>query len=370
MGYHKPTELKSLKEQYNIMALVGNGFDIQVMNEYKRFPTTQYADFYDYLRLRRLNGDNPIIKNMEQLKSKGKENWSDVEYSLSELIDNNSNEIEEIKEALDDIRNAFSDYLNQTVSSDLLKKLSEDAQKNKWSNRSLSRFLEDIEDYQELRKVPFGARKENYDLYNYLFVNFNYTSLLDNYIFLDSGQFNPKPHLTVDTNFNFDTNPRKLGPEDSWDFNSSSYISTQVVHPHGYQDIPRSLLFGIGQDGSRNRRSESIAKPYWAQADVKYQHLFADTSLFIIFGCSLGETDDWWWRNIAHALVNDTEKALMLYWRNSSSDRAAEHYILEKFFQAAGVNEDETKKKKIQAQTCVIPYTDASPRVWLSTSRL
>ena len=39
--------------------------------------------------------------------------------------------------------------------------------------------------------LEFPPRVNHYDLFNYLFVDFNYTTLLDNYIYLDQDQFDP-----------------------------------------------------------------------------------------------------------------------------------------------------------------------------------
>lgn len=41
----------------------------------------------------------------------------------------------------------------------------------------------------------------HYDLFNYLFVNFNYTPLLDDYVFRDAQQFQPQAHRYADRNF-------------------------------------------------------------------------------------------------------------------------------------------------------------------------
>lgn len=62
--------------------------------------------------------------------------------------------------------------------------------------------------------------------------------LLDNYIYLDKGCFDPHKFKTVDRNFQFYKNPYK---KDEW---RSSYVLTNIIHPHGSQYTPRSMLFG------------------------------------------------------------------------------------------------------------------------------
>ncbi|MCI5870677.1 MAG: hypothetical protein MRZ78_01475, partial [Streptococcus sp.] len=96
MGYIKYTsnEFEKLEEdgQINIMALFGNGIDIQLM-EYLGSPyRTSYVNFYNYLCYKNFNEDNIIFKKMtedkqENDKSGGcKANWSDFENSLIEIF--------------------------------------------------------------------------------------------------------------------------------------------------------------------------------------------------------------------------------------------------------------------------------------------
>ncbi|QIM19566.1 ABC transporter permease [Leucobacter coleopterorum] len=365
-----PTGLTHVKTQYNIMALVGNGFDLQVLNEYKQKPTTRYTDFYYHLKMRGVSDENLILGKMQELQEQPpprNENWSDVERCIADLEDDGA-DTKEIQSSLKEVQREFSGFLNRVVGSRLLSDLSDDAQENEWSNKSLATFLEDLTEYEELKKIAFGAKKGNYDLFNFFFVNFNYTSLLDNYIHLDSVQFDPHRHKTVGTNFFFDFNPRKLNQDGRWDYESSSNVATQIVHPHGSQDIPRSLLFGTGYSGNPHDQQAQLAKPYWAQNQLKYAHLFDDTHLFIVFGCSLGETDQWWWQNIAQALLKDDNTALMLYWWNPcGEDVKTSKQIQDLFFDAAGTQA--SSHDKLRQQICVVSYNDESERVWLSTRR-
>lgn len=169
----------------------------------------------------------------------------------------------------------------------------------------MSAFLYDLPD-RAFRNSEFPKNTANLDLYNFVFVNFNYTPLLDDFIYLDQVQFDPLPLKTVDRNFQFQSNPRGVGAAGVRPFDSSSsYLMTEVIHPHGQQSIPRSLLFGIDEPDMRAGNQDPrlrLAKPLWAQNKPRYSHLFDDTELFIIFGCSLGGVDRWWWRNIAEAL--------------------------------------------------------------------
>lgn len=113
-------------------------------------------------------------------------------------------------------------------------------------------------------------------------------------------------------------------------------------------------------------------KPYWAMIDIEYGHLFADVELFIIFGCSLGLTDGWWWRRILGALLDapaddKPRSELIIYWwtRDEAPDSSAE--VVEKFLLGAGVEPHDPVRQRIQDQIHVVVYSDANPPVWLAT---
>ena len=119
---------------------------------------------------------------------------------------------------------------------------------------------------------------------NFLFINFNYTSLFDDYIYLDKVQHDRQPNKTVDTNFIFIPNPNKYAysknREDGKEIKWSSYIMTDVIHPHGYQNIPRSLLLGVeSAEYKYDRIRRRFNKSYWAQDDLKYKMYFANMDL-------------------------------------------------------------------------------------------
>ena len=291
MGYRDilhTSALKDIEQQLNIMALVGNGFDLQILKHYEQKADTSYVSFYFYEKMRGMDRSNILLKEMERLKDDGKENWSDVEACISSV--SKKEQVSHIIGSLNEIREEFSGFLNYVVNSHLLSMLSSDAENNNWPLSSLGNFLDDIKNPSDFEKIHLGKTKQNRCLYNYYFINFNYTPLLDNYLFLDSKQFDPHPHSTSDTNFFFERNPHRYGTpkEDDWNFTSYSYLYTDLVHPHGYQDIPRSLLFGTNYSESHDSDEKKLAKLYWAQTALKYEHLFNETNLFIIFGSSLG----------------------------------------------------------------------------------
>ena len=78
--------------QLNIMALFGNGVDIQLM-EYLDSPyRTSYQNFYNYLCYKNFDKNNIIFHKMTRDKKENennpnvKKNWSDFENSLIEIF--------------------------------------------------------------------------------------------------------------------------------------------------------------------------------------------------------------------------------------------------------------------------------------------
>lgn len=148
-----------------------------------------------------------------------------------------------------------------------------------------------------------------------------------------------------------------------------------MIHPHGQQPIPRSLLFGIDAPDDFNQGSDphrKLMKPYWAMNRVEYGHLFAGTRLFIIFGCSLGESDGWWWRRVYQALNRQSEDGgplseLIVYWWSPTSMPASREAVLAAFFAGAMVSPSDPDRESVATRIQVVPYTDESSPVFLAT---
>lgn len=375
MGHrnYERSEFDKLNAQHNIMAFVGNGFDIQVLKSLGANIDTRYRNFFYFLTLHSFDDDNVIYGEMRNLQDCGKENWSDVEDIVSNLLTVRRASPQDLNRALRELQGKFAEFLTLVVPSHLLADLGTKVSSRNLTIQSLSKFLGDL-DPKVYQKLGFPGRVAHFDLYNFLFVNFNYTPLLDDFIYLDQEQFDPSPYKIADRNFDFHGNPRRVAPApvSAGDY-FSSYLLTDVVHPHGYQGVPRSLLFGIDEPEHSGNADPALrlAKPFWAQNERRYRHLFDNTELFIVFGCSLGASDRWWWRRISEALGqerkhrNDTyyQPELIIYWFNGGKPTLTENAVRGKFFEAAGVGDDEDKTEYVH----VVLHADKSDHVWLNT---
>ena len=158
--------------------------------------------------------------------------------------------------------------------------------------------------------------------------SYNYTSLLDNYLYLDKNQFDPHYWSSADRNFFFfpDLKNSLVYPPTQW----SSYLVTDIIHPHGVQDVPRSILFGVDiPDYNKGTSPEKrLIKSYWAQYEVKYESYFNDTELFIIFGMSLAKTDGWWLDHIFDSILNRGAEVIIYKYGSECPESIKDMFIL------------------------------------------
>lgn len=362
------SRFKEARNQYNVMALVGNGFDIQALSALGTPTDTRYESFYHFLKYRKFDAGNRIFSRMESLQSNGVENWSDVEHAIGELhlIDRVPPEV--IAADLKAVQREFANFLDQVATPDVLSQLGEIAVAHELTVASFTEFLGDIEEADEYHKMRLIKRLNIGDVFNFKFINFNYTTLLDDFVYLDQDQFEPHPYEVSDRSIAFRPNPRgHANARERAGFRMVSYLVSEVVHPHGIQSTPRSLLFGI--DEVSNRRARKLSKPYWAQNNLKYGDLFAATDMFIIFGCSLGETDRWWWRSIVEGLQQNAEADLILYWRRGINDVGLTATGLrDKLANAAGLAADNGAVELLEQRVRVVLYDDNTERAWLNTT--
>lgn len=366
--YSRDTFTK-LNMQHNIMVLVGNGFDIQVLRDYEQPVDSRYSSFYYYLKMRDFDAANRLLIHMEEALADGRKNWSDIEAAVADAVESVRHRPQDIFADLRVMQAQFAEFLQGVVPNRLLSDLGADAVTNEWSMRSLAEFLRDIKDAETFRSMRFPASSgSHYGLFNFLFVNFNYTTLLDNYVFLDQLQFTPRKYSTVDTNFSFKNDPSgHFHPRNATDAGQSGYVLTDVVHPHGVLSTPRSLLFGIDAEDDYDKGQSSynqLKKPYWAQSNVLFRSHFAQTDLFIIFGCSLGESDGWWWRNIAQAAISSDAEVII--YRRKEVGLTAES-VKDSFLRVAGFEHSSAVRTALEKRLYVIAYEDSDDRVFLST---
>ena len=372
MGYNIYTnqEFKELANdgQINIMALFGNGVDIQLMEYLKSPYRTSYQNFYNYLCYKNFDKDNIIFQKMTEDKkdnennSNIKQNWSDFENSLIEIF-NENNYINEARLTNDfnHFQVEFSNFLNDIITPNMLAQIGNDSSKSELAISSFQKFLADL-DESNFRKLSFPSKLYHYKLFNWEILNFNYTSMLDNILVLDKEQYDPHPWPHADRQISFAANPNNFTNDHcSWDSSTyfSSYLMTNITHPHGYQNVPKSMLFGFDNENQitnvdNRNKAKNFLKPYWAQNDKKYKSYFNNTDLFILYGLSLGDSDFWWWNNILNSLL-ETDSELIIY--NYNSNNESDSDTINRFINVA-TNEklDDGKLDKLHKKIAIVQY--------------
>mgnify|MGYP004443602905 CR=1 FL=1 len=280
--------------------------------------TTRYDDFFDYITYHKLSDESNVLykKMKDDREIPGKNNWSDFENSIAELYENGLATPQKLEQCIDEFQNYFTRFLNEVVDTETLLALNEDAKEKKLAIQSLGHFL------------------------------------LDNYLYLDKNQFDPHFWPYADRNFQFYLD-QVLYTGTSY----SSYVLSEVIHPHGIQDAPRSILFGIDlPEYSRGRSSEKrLVKSYWAQYDAKYKSYFDEAELFIIYGMSMGKTDGWWMDKIFDAIIlRDADLIIYKY----GTDK--EDFVKDQFLLACTrhISASDTDKEKVKKNIVVVTFEE------------
>lgn len=330
----------------NITAIVGNGFDIALLKSIGGAPNqlTTFSSFYNWLTQRHFESSNLIFAELKKRKLDGDVEWDNVEKIIADTISDN-NGTSNVLNDVEIIRQQLSLFINEIVTPEKLIEISELSQKDTLGKQTFASFAADLSTPLE----GFSNRwKENHKRYHWKFFNLNYTSILENYfwIVLD-------PHPFKSSNNNFQMNPI---PGDNW--KPFVQLDFEFFHPHGFQNIPSSILLGSGNLKNVGEGSWKYDKTYAGKITQKYEPFIKNTQLFIIFGTSLGESDEYWWNCILTKLMTDDECELIIYWYQF--DNKSETDIIEKFIKVSGINKEEIHES-VEDRIRVILFSDEKP---------
>lgn len=364
-----------------ISILVGNGFDIQVLNHLEVSTNTSYLSFYNFINWKYSNkiNKNLIVKKMENDKKLGKNNWSDFENTIKDIIKSEYENKEEMFsnkqyiDALAELQLYFSDFLNTLVTTEVLSsvdKLGDRIDTSEFGVReslplyTLQFFLCDLSK-KELSRIEFATKVKHHNTIDFTFFNFNYTPLFDNYITLDKENFDPHMYITSDNNFHFQLGSKK-----------GLYVKlkSRLFHPHGFQHTPRSMLFRFDNPNQviNNYKGDLYTnsdvkdyvkyflKPYWAENDKKYKQFIDEAELYIVFGHSIGESDKYWWKAIANKLSNQTAELVIYNFSYDDTEEVKKQVALH-FLSMAGITENEEICKALE-RIFVINFNPSKPR--------
>lgn len=304
-----------------ILYIIGNGFDLNIGLK------TSYKYFFDYYKSK----ESPN-KNVEKLKKNISENfnsWSDLELALGGYT-NELKTLEEFDQVFEDIGENLAEYL----------KLEEDKfEESEIDRERFFKYLVRPED--ELRQIDKNRITE----YKRKFLNhhwgldiftFNYTTVLEKII----GE--GKKNIKIGNHLN----------------NKADVTLRGIEHIHGFTDD--RMVLGVNDKSQIKNKAfkenqdvlEAMVKSecnlaYGHTIDELFKKKIRAASMICVFGSSIGDTDNMWWKLIGQRL-NDNIPLLIftkgeevisrrIGYKNNRTKRKMRDYFLDKTHLSEGV---------------------------------
>ena len=315
----------------NITFFIGNGFDLNLGLQ------TTYMDFYKFFE-KNASESNFILKclkmDKEQDEVSGGEgwikNWSDLETQLGRL----TNRFDEIKEGECDTVSVFQEGKSELVR--LLKRYLQQEEKNfninDYGDSIADKFKDSIINFYKVETGDFSPKdfdilhstflKTADKVYDYQFVDFNYTNILDCIIDVCGGQG------TVINTHSSGAKKReeKLG---------------RVLHIHG--TLNSELILGVNDETQLANELERnnpdlldimiktrLNDQFGQKNTEEVKKLISNSIIICIYGMSIGETDKTWWKEIAAWLKKSEHHKLVIYYYEEH-DKLNEKVLEEKY---------------------------------------
>lgn len=298
--------------------LVGNGFDLNAGLR------TRFSDFFKVYCEETAN-DTPVIKKFKEEIGTNVELWSDFEKQMGDYTAKVAKNIplegelriEDYYTCIDDFRNEFIIYLNEEMRRAGFMTY-RDQMREKCQDMLMNPF----------RYLRTGQRDRLYNYINninnntqtwpfpveYGFIVFNYTDVCEQCMriqgFREIGEYcigSVYAQISADR---FVYVHGRLGSEILLGVDNISQIRNSLLQND------EELIYSIVKPIS-NRELES-------GQDEKAKELIETSNIIIIYGMSLGETDNSWWRVIADWLLegkNSGERFLVVYSCDGTTNR-------------------------------------------------
>ena len=253
-----------------ILYIIGNGLDIALNMK------TSYQDFFDYY-LSVPSSDNDILIMKNNIKSQRYKTWADLEMGLGS-------------------------YSIMCVNKDIFLKCINDIKKNlrehliKESQKIEGYTISSIADFISPGNFLEPGPRDIYDAYRHRFsadvsidiITLNYTQ-------------------TLELLFNYTNGPLKL---------SQMANLRTILHVHGTLD--RMMVMGVNDSSQISNSSfktdddvvEEFVKPEFNEACMNNKNSLCETlinnaDIIVLYGSSLGPSDDKWWKEIGKRVGNE-----------------------------------------------------------------
>ena len=279
-----------------ILFFIGNGFDLNIglKTGYKHF----YRDFV------KNHPDNIIAKEIEDKP----EDWADLELALGQFTKKFTLEnYMELINADEELELALSKYLaDQEQSIDIKEGLSKEVADR--FQKAVTGFYSDLPlQHRESIKTRIGKIGE--PIY-YSFVSFNYTNILDLIIEVCNNEY----HKGISTHVSANTR----------------YTDLLVEPTHIHGTLNEELILGVGDKNQIANEElanleiiqqlfiKQATNDRFAQNKIRIVETMINQSVIIcVYGMSIGNTDNYWWKYISNWLANSADRRLVIFEYNS-----------------------------------------------------
>lgn len=262
----------------NILFLIGNGFDLNLGM------STRYSDFYNYYK--GVKSRSSVIEKLKNEISGNIENWSDLELELGKYT-KSLNSDKEFTEVYEDLCDSLADYLE----------LEEDKFDHKKFNiNKLREYLSFPESsLPQADKLIVDAFKKKYAhvQWNIYIITFNYTQTLEQLLEYKKTRI----HIGIHEN--------------------SPIVLQRIEHIHGY--LNDRMVVGVNDttqisNHAFHNNQKVLVDLIKNDCNQAQKHMIdnwskeqiSNANLICIFGSSIGDTDNLWWKIIGEQLKKDT----------------------------------------------------------------
>lgn len=283
-------EKKDNKNSFVITFLIGNGFDIGLGLR------TQYKDFLiDYLQQ---PTKTDVIKKLKGCIRKDLNLWGDAELAFAQLRFSSlgSQTSLVLHECLQDFTGALSDYLKGEAA----RFCEPDERIKQLFGLTLCSYYQTLTYYPRQHELK---RLKKFNRLNVNIINFNYTEIVDQLLPV-SGTMELPDWGAVDVQFN------------------------EVCHVHGALSADNSRLFGVDNisqvedNALSNDVKIALLKPHLdrmlgCNLQRTATEMIDDSDTVIVFGLSMGASDQQWWDYLFDHIDQEHQLCLMQYVKNA-----------------------------------------------------
>lgn len=253
---------------------MGNGFDINIGMK------TKYMDFYNFYKT--VPSNNNLIIGLKKEIATNIKNWSDLELAFGKYtpILKNSDDFDNVR---DDIVENFCDYLTEQEKMLELNKLDRNVFYGDLSNPE-QYLTKDDEVKLNLYKNSFGASTWKINI-----ITFNYTRVIERMLedtfqnILIGSHQNGKVRLENIQHIHGYTNDRTI-----FGVNDLSQVGNSEFH------MNEEVLEALIKPGSNEALGHNV--------DKTCETRIREANVICIFGSSLGDTDNHWWKLVGEQL--------------------------------------------------------------------